>query len=288
MKSSRLTVKDLRAKFERYTSLTASRATSVRYGTALENFFSKFPDTRYPEDLLRHQVEDYKILRLREGIANRTINFEVGTVRSFFNWLIAMDATEVKFNPARVRRLKEAETRRKALNEPAVHRLLQAATSPRDLLLLLLALTTGLRGNTLAALEWSDFDFDNGLLHIPPHKTKTGVGQEFPLRSDLLELLKTMHSDGLLFGVKAAALRERLKALARTAGVDLNGLHALRHTFATLMLRNGADLRTLQSLLGHKDLKTTAIYLSPADTAHCRGWVDLLPSAQKPVLESTA
>ncbi|MEM3353116.1 MAG: tyrosine-type recombinase/integrase, partial [Saccharolobus sp.] len=65
--------------------------------------------------------------------------------------------------------------------------------------------------------------------------------------------------DDKLFYITYDALYRKLKRLGEKVGIDLRP-HVLRHTFATLSLKRGMNLITLQKLLGHKDLKTTQIY----------------------------
>jgi site-specific recombinase XerD len=103
-----MTIKDWQAKYENFVRNTTSRATALRYSVALTNFFQRFPEKKKPEMFFRLDIEDYKILRKRDGISPRTINYEVGVVRSFWNWLIEMSG-QPYLNPAsRVKRLARA------------------------------------------------------------------------------------------------------------------------------------------------------------------------------------
>jgi integrase len=273
-------VYDMRVKYEDFVKLTSSKATARRYADALDNFFSRFPEKRWVADFFRVDIEDYKILRLRDGAATRTINFEVTVVRAFWNWMIDRDP-DIPFNPASsIRKLREPQAPRKAIPERVIQAVLGAAKNPADRALVLLGLTTGLRTKEMVRLTWGNFDLDAGILTLDADQSKTQVGRSVPLRSDLLELLRQIKAespDTILRTSSERTLRARWKRLLHLAGFHGIGLHALRHTYATLLLRNGVDLRTVQSLLGHKDMKTTALYLTPADNDSVRSKLDKLP-----------
>jgi site-specific recombinase XerD len=279
-----MTLREYQAKYENWISLTGSRATGSRYAKALSKFTEALSSNkRYPIDILRLDIEDYKVIRLRDGLSHRTVNFEISVIRAFFNWMKELGA--VSFNPVTgVKKLKEPLQPRKSLNQEIIDRLL-TVPDPYDQLLIMLGLHTGLRGSTIAQLEWSDFDLTGGVLNIPPEKTKTARGQRIPLRSDFIEFLKPFVKTGRVlegYTVGAKALQQKFNRLIRKLGLNGFGLHALRHTFATTLLHHGADLRTVQDLLGHQSLRTTALYLSPADSHQTRKLLDALPAVPRP------
>lgn len=276
-------IKDLQVKFEHYIQLTGSKGTLHRYSIALTNFFEHFKERQTPEDFFRNDAEDFKLIRLRDGVAPRTVNYELSVVRAFWNWMIQMGYTQTKFNPASsVRRLKEPEQRRKALSEDTIKDILRSCEKDLDKLLVLMTLTTGLRGRTMSELEWKDIDWEQRAFVIPPEKMKTGKGLVTPIRTDLMNILmKLAQPEGRIFagyGDNPRMLRYRFRCILKKLGFSGFGLHAIRHTFATMLLRSGADLRTVQELLGHKKLSTTALYLSPSTTEECRNLLGALPS----------
>jgi site-specific recombinase XerD len=131
---------------------------------------------------------------------------------------------------------------------------------------------TGVRLGELAGLKVEDIDFTGKRLRVASKGRERMI--YFPeVFRDLLLLYLGGRTAGSLFGLSldgAATLMQRL----RTNGVIPISAHKLRHTYATLMIAGGADLRSVQELLGHADIRTTSIYL------HC-GSEQLKEAAKK-------
>ena len=272
---------DLQANYEHFTTLTVSQKTAVRYAKALSAFFSRFPDRREPEEFTRRDVEDFKVWRLREGMSPRTINFELAVLRAFYNWML--DQERVTWNPAtQVKRLKEKEAVKTSLNVAEQLQLQKGCFKWGDRALVALALTTGLRGETLVALEKSEIDFLECTLKIPAEKMKAGRNHEVPLPPWVIEILKEA-PDGRIFAGYAknvGSIRYRWNCISRRAGIAPKGIRTARRTFATTLLRSGADLKLVQDLLGHRDISTTSKYLTPADNATVRAAINKLPQPE--------
>jgi integrase/recombinase XerD len=143
----------------------------------------------------------------------------------------------------------------------------------RDAAMLELIYSSGLRVSELIALKFSDINFEAGFLRVTGKGSKERV---VPTHSRALESIKRYVHDlrpGLLKGRRSDYLfltsrgkpmtRQRfwqtLKSYGQAAGVELSP-HVLRHSFATHMLEGGADLRSLQKMLGHSDISTTQVY----------------------------
>jgi len=273
----------LQAKYENYINLTASKNTSIRYAKALTAFFSRFGDKKTPDEFTRLEIEDFRVVRRREGISPTSINYEVQIVRGFFNWLIRMD--EAQFNPcSKIKRLKEVEAVRQSLSEADQRKLYETAASTGkilDLLLIGLALSTGLRAETMYQLETSDVDFENSALRIPAAKLKARRNHEIPIRETELEIIRTL-PEGRFFkdyARSAASISYKFSRICQRASIPLRGLRTARRTFATTLLRTGADLRLVQDLLAHRNIQTTSRYLTPADVTQTREAVARLPQS---------
>lgn len=138
-------------------------------------------------------------------------------------------------------------------------------------LILMFLYYAGLRLNEVRNLNWQDIDFDRETIHL-----KTAKGEKervIFLHPKLKEMLKIYSSDvALIFKSQRGkkydkrTIQKIVKNAAEKAGIKKNVTpHTLRHSFATHLLEGGADIRYIQQLLGHKNLKTTEIYTHVAN-----------------------
>lgn len=182
--------------------------------------------------------------------------------------------------------------------------LVAAATRwPERLAAILLALDAGLRLNEVHALRWSDVDVlhdeitvRHTLYKAELRPTKSGKPRRVPMTSRLAAALASLPRDTewvLRRSTRAPStnappcLSSTLTAVARIAGVPNHGPHALRHTFATLLLTAGASLKAVSSLLGHSSIVVTARYLHlvPGAEREAVGKLDHLTSSRASVTD---
>jgi site-specific recombinase XerD len=158
-----------------------------------------------------------------------------------------------------------------------VERLIQGARSPLHRAWLLILYATGMRREELVRLKVSDIDSGRMLIHIRQGKGRKD--RDVMLSPRLLEELRDYwrrvqpKPKTYLFPSKdphqkrdvpmqAKSVFDAVQQAAKRAGLEKHvHPHTLRHSFATHLLESGADLRTIQLLLGHADLKTTSRYL---------------------------
>lgn len=213
-----------------------------------------------------------------------TRNYHLTVLRAFLRYLLQDEELEV-YPPDRIQRFKEEERKVKVLQLEELKRLLQSPdtttkTGKRDSAILHLFFSTGLRLAELRQLNRKDLNFDTREISVRGKRGKIRV----VFLSDLaIENLKT-YIDCRLDHLSPLFIRDLQKAVqAMPPGDEFrfseNGIykmvkryaikagivsdpspHTLRHSFATNLLQNGADLRSVQELLGHKDLSTTQIY----------------------------
>jgi integrase len=147
--------------------------------------------------------------------------------------------------------------------------------------LVLLALNTGLRRGELFSLEWSDIDFVHRKLTVRAAAAKGAKARHIPLNATSHDVLKRWHKQtseqettkkkGLVFpnaeGNRLDNISTSWRKLITDAKVEDFTFHDLRHHFATMALKAGADIVTLSKLLGHSDLKMTLRYSHVTDDA---------------------
>jgi site-specific recombinase XerD len=212
-------------------------------------------------------VEEYRAQRLSSGLKRSSVNREISCLRKVFNvaktWRYAED------NPvSRVKLYSESESlRERELLETEETRLVQAASAHLKPILAV-ALNTGMRRGEIFELKWDDLDFEKREIRIP--KSKSGKMRFLPMNSVLLGLLKSLggetKAEGHVFvnpetGMPYTDIKRAFDGACRRSGIKNLRFHDLRHTFASRLVRRGADLRIVQELMGHASIVTTQRYL---------------------------
>jgi integrase len=217
-------------------------------------------------------VQRYVAKRLTE-VRPASVNRELAFLKRTYNVAIADGLLET--NPVRqVKLLQENNARVRYLTDSEEVRL-RHETGETAWAVVALALNTGLRRGELFALRWDDVDFTTNVLTIP--RTKAGRTRHVPMNAAVRSILGVQESRGRSPYVLSKATGEAplnsqnfvdrafTPALKR-ARIDNFRWHDLRHTFASRLIMRGVDLRTVQELLGHADIRMTLRYshLSPA------------------------
>ncbi len=154
----------------------------------------------------------------------------------------------------------------------------------RDILLVELALKTGMRRGELANLEARHIHEDFLVVREGKNQKDRVIPLSPPIALRLKNFIEGKRLDERVFGLKPPSITMKIKTFARRAGMEELHAHTLRHKFATDLLEHGADIRSVQHLLGHESLSTTQVYLSVTDK-RLREAVNLLdePEEKKPI-----
>jgi len=202
-------------------------------------------------------------------------------VSSFFSWLVKQEL--VLYNPASDLEMPRSEFRlpKSIFSASNVEKIMRVpdASKPegiRDRAVLETFYSTGIRRQELCNLCLCDVDYERGLLRIEQGKGKKDryvpIGQRAiqwikKYLHEARKLLRPGPNEQTLFlnmiGVrmKANRLGTRVHQIIRAAKIGKSGsCHIFRHTFATLLLEKGCDVRYVQEMLGHSNMETTAVY----------------------------
>ena len=159
----------------------------------------------------------------------------------------------------------EIENIRKALNTKITHR----GILERDLLILDTMAMTGLRRGEIVSLRVGDLYFNDGKSQLMVKNGKGAKDRCIPLNPTIAYRLQKYIGDrklnDIIFPIAARSLSVKINNWAKKAGVPQIHTHSLRHKFATDLLHKGANLRTVQELLGHTSLSVTERYLAVTD-----------------------
>ena len=220
-------------------------------------------------------VRGFLVMMRNSGYSKATIARKLAALRSFYKFLVRIEAVEA--SPVSVIRTPRQDRRLpKCLDVEQVEALLAApdAASPlgaRDRAILETIYSSGLRIGELVALNVEDLDEFSEVLRVRGKGKKERLVPLGAKALDAIEAYLTLRGPqrpkGALFVNKFGnritdrSIRRKLDKYLLEAGIGVHiSPHDLRHSFATHMLNAGADLRSVQELLGHESLSTTQIY----------------------------
>ncbi|MBN2134554.1 MAG: site-specific tyrosine recombinase XerD [Acidobacteria bacterium] len=250
------------------------------YKNDLTRFFSYLLQKKLSWETIRRQdVEAYLTAAQNEGVTVATVSRYISSIRSFYNFtqlekLSDNNPSEDIELPKKPKKLPEF------LNTEEVERLLSApdketVTGLRDAAMLELLYATGERVSEIINLKMEDLNLDEGYLvcmgkgskqRLIPFGDAAGEMIIRYIRNSRLKLMKEQSTPFLFLSTRSGPLSRKtfwkmIKDYRLKAGIEKDiSPHTLRHSFATHLLQNGADLRSVQMLLGHSDISTTQIY----------------------------
>ena len=268
------TVREFLSYLKDYRNRSFSPLTVRAYGTDvrmlrefLKNRLGRLPS---PTEITREMIVQFGVSR--KGAAPLTLRRKYACLASLFGFL--QDMGYLQGNPARRLPLpRVSEYVPVFLTEEMAQRLIAAADTPWTKCAVVLLLSTGIRRSEAVGITLDDLDLEQRQVLIRGKGDKERV---VPLTDQAVEAIQaylphrtktqSRHLFVSAYGghpIHGRCINRMLKIVIQKAGLEGQGItpHKLRHTFATHLIRNGVDVRTVQELLGHADIQTTARYL---------------------------
>ncbi len=264
-----------------FTYLTVERGLSANtvgaYHADLKKYRSFLDDKEIAlASAVSTDVVDFLEILRNEGYSSSSICRHISSIKALYKYMVMEN--EIDHDPSEsIQMPKKWERLPKALSVADVKLLLDAGASGknalRDSAMVELLYSSGLRVSELVSIKLGDIHFEAGFIRVLGKGAKERV---VPVNSRALEKIKRY-----IYEERSAVLKKRqsvylfvtgmggqmtrqrfwqtLKAIGRRANIVLSP-HTIRHCFATHLLEGGADLRSVQKMLGHSDISTTQIY----------------------------
>jgi site-specific recombinase XerD len=246
-----------------------SQATARAYIDAIRRFAAHFH--RSPDQLGPLEIREYQLHLYQRKLNPKTIRVQTAALRFFYRKVLHQRLTADDLPlPKLLRRQVPI-----VLSRDEVGRLIESAANLRHRTILMTLYSTGMRRSELCHLRPEDIDKERMVVRI--RQGKGGKDREVPLSPKLLEQLRTYYRslkrrNGWMFPSLQARRPEEpitqktvwhaCREATRRAGITKPvHPHTLRHSFATELFENGAELPVIQTLLGHADPRDTMIYL---------------------------
>ena len=253
-----------------------SKHTLISYNTDLTQFLN-FLHTEYEiSDVseISHQIiRSWISSMLDSGISSRSVNRKITTLKSFYKYLMQEDV--VTENPTqKIISPKNAKKLPVFVEKSKMDELLSEIEFPdtfegeRDKLIIDVFYMTGMRLSELLGIKKEDIDFSKSSIKVLGKRNKERI---IPLSINLLNQLKKFsekHKINSYFFVNFEGKKLSAKniynivnkCLGMVSSLEKKSPHILRHTFATHMLNNGADINAIKEILGHANLSATQVY----------------------------
>lgn len=231
---------------------------------------------RLPEQLTEEEYADYYNALLKKTPSGSHMKHAVYSVRKYFS--VTGQPCPLSANP----RIPSSKSLPEVLSREEMRHLLRACEVLREKALVGIMYDTGMRKAEVANLELRDLDFDRNVVHI-----RSGKGRKDRYVPFSANMQKVMRAYLKAYAPKKFVFESSggrrysgewpgqvVKRAVLKAGILKHvSSHTLRHTYATHLLEFGMDIRRIQIWLGHKSIRTTAIYLNIATTTADQRWI---------------
>lgn len=260
-----------------------SKHTVVAYINDLDAFLFYFKtefNSEFINDCNYAQIRSWIVVLVDRGLSNRSVNRKLASLKSYYNFLLL--SNQIKVSPLlKHKALKTAKKLQVPFSVNEIDSVLvngafdESFEGFRDKFMIELFYATGIRKAELIGLSVTDIDFDAKTIKVLGKRNKERI---IPLSSSLMgvakhylrareEVFLSVNFDYLFLTVKGGKIYNSLvyrviNSYFSIASTKLKkSPHVLRHTFATHLINEGADLNSVKELLGHTSLAATQIYI---------------------------
>ena len=254
-----------------------SQNTIVSYSNDLDQFHcflnEHFNITSQISEVSFHIVRSWVANLFENGVQPRSINRKISTLKTFFKYLEREELIDVN-HMLKVVGPKASKNLPLFVKENEIKLLLEEVAfddgfiGKRDKLIIEIFYLTGMRLTELINIKLTDLDFHNKSIKVIGKRNKERIIplsdsvltsiQSFIHEFDLKEFLITNYKGNKVYS--KLVYRVVRKYLSKITSINKKSPHILRHTFATHMLNNGADINAIKDLLGHSNLNATQVY----------------------------
>ena len=284
-----------------------SQYTSLAYVNDVIEFKNYIVSLKLDKDLLHISLrvcKNYHATLNQSGEKATTVNRKMSSLRAFYKYLLKEHIIDENYFDE-ISSDKTEKRLPKVLRHAEIMQMINSIDKStnlgfRNYVLVKMLYATGLRVSEFCALEVRDIDYSRECVRI--RNGKGGKDREIPLYEGLIQDIKkyianeriNLLSNGDDENLRILFLNKNGNALTtRGVRIILNSViekigdtykitpHMLRHSFASSMLNNGADLRTVQELLGHENLSTTQIYTHVSEEKLKKAYMDAFPRGKK-------
>ena len=271
---SNITLGEALEEYLKYSKARHSRQYAQSNGYRAKRLIEWFGENRLLRDISPIDIENFLYERTRK-CGPCTFNSDLMFLKSFFNRCVEWEY--ISSNPAaRIKQKKRPPGRLRYLSENELRRLMQELEKEplHWRALFLTALHTGMRKGEVINLKWGDVDF--AATRIIVQNSKNNEKRIIPMTSTLKNILQELYNlqqkttgcvspvDYVFVnpenGRRITAPGSRFRKLLKRARIKDFRFHDMRHNFASYLAMNNVDIRTIQELLGHKDIKMTIRY----------------------------
>ena len=260
---TKYTVSFMMNKYKKASLLLATYKDSERQADCITEYFGKNKDIK---SIKPTDVEKFILYLRSKDFKNASINRYLASLKRAYNIMCADGL--INYNPCRVKKLDEDNRRYRYLTQEEWHKL-KSELLEDTLNIVSVALLSGLRRGNVLNLKWEQIDLNLRTIELLKTENKGRKYIKLPISDALYDLLLRLKpkSKGYVFindktGKPYTTIKTAFNSALKRAGIEDFHFHDLRRTVGTWLLTNGVDIRTVQNILAHSDVRTTERYLA--------------------------